>query len=423
MTKGYEPLNQTERDILETLSRLSKGLPLGDLDKGTIIVREEEGSLESYIKTKVVESRQRGKISSREAIWIIGSRGGGKTERLISLENQLLVEEFKEGYGKSAIASINLKDRPQAQIQEGLQSYIFTKILATSSSSSKDAITKFVQFQKDCFQIDQVQENFISTGFDILFSILNISVPGLSTIVSIAGTGLFSNIKSRYSLRRNAIKRHLESHSITDRVVVELIIRWIKYSVKPTESNWSVFYDYFQRLASEGSLFKILCQVLDKSGFSTLILLFDEVDRLTEGIGLTQAFERLWDTPKTDDPLCHKVNIIFVLAVSNPVDILRDETKYSGFSRRFMGTAIVPAQQFILNTPRVNEATNYNDDCSHAMGIIRSLIGRLTGVHMPKVSNEEELDLRKRLVRLSNENKLTWHELWAAVSKLYNPLS
>ena len=227
-------------------------------------------------------------------------------------------------------------------------------------------------------------------------------------------------VSGQVHLRDAALRGTLAKHGITDREASDLILHWVRYATDPTEGRWRNLHDAFQRLASRGALFTVLCHVLAACGYSTLVLLFDEVDRIMEGIKSTKGFERLWDKPHDGDPYFHKLNIVFVMAASNPVDELRDETRYSGFSRRFMGTPEVPAKEFRLPTPQVRPLAGQNDDFAHAVQTITGLIGTLTNVKPIEVSAEDELALRQTLLAPGNE--LTWHRLWAAVSALYNPL-
>jgi len=262
--------------------------------------------------------------------------------------------------------------------------------------------------------------NLVGLGLDLLFSAAPIPLPGASTFATIVGNDVISRGIRAYRLRDARLRGLLAERGIRERNAADLVLHWVRFATDPTEERWRTLYDTFQRLASRGALFTIVCHVLAACGYSTLVLLFDEVDRISEGIRSTQAFERLWDKPRDGDAYFHRLNIVFVMAASNPVEALRDDTTYSGFSRRFMGTPEVPTRNFRLPAPRVTPVSGQSDDFAHAAQVITGLIDTLTDVRPLSVSPGTELELRARLAK--EGDALTWHRLWAAVSDVYSPL-
>ena len=417
----YAPLNESEREVITILERLRKGLPLGSLDRNGTIIRRGTDSPESRVKALVAQARSLGAVSRRDAVWIVGPRGGGKTERLSSLNTQLLVEEGKE-LGKSAMVALDLKDTPRA-VEEGLQAEIFARLTGTRTSPF---LQKFGTTLADAAATrppaGKGRENVVGLGFDILFALSNVAVPGASTVAALLGNGLLDRVQQKLKVREGRLRKQLQARGVTDDAALELAVRWIRFAVQPTQQSWTALQHAAERRATAGSLFHLVCHLLQAAGYSTLVILVDEVDRIIEKFSATQSFERLWDLPKPADPYHHKLNVIFVLAVSTPVDQLRDESKYSGFSRRFMGTRESPAPTYALAGPRVTDQPGSNDDCTHAISTITGLIANLTNVAAALVTEKEQLKLRKRLMTLADKDQMTWHELWAAVSAAYNPL-
>jgi hypothetical protein len=200
---------------------------------------------------------------------------------------------------------------------------------------------------------------------------------------------------------------------------ITLLTLWIQYSYQPDQKKWKKLEDVFQGLADKEILFPILCFTLQATGYSTLILLFDEVDQLIGGANLTRALERLWDPPKESDLYNHKLTVFFILAGTRKTRDLKDEDTYAGFSRRFKGSETSPAKEYVLQLPSVTPDKNANDDYTHAMNKVKELLSGLTDAPDHVRSTEKELALRQKLAVRSENGELTWYELWAAVCREY----
>ncbi len=404
------PKSRRERDIVDILNRLEGGLPLGNLDAFGII-RQDPSNLLPLVKSLVNRSREEGCTSQRATVWVVAPRGGGKTETLGLLERELLVEDHMGNDRKSIAVSVDLKRFRQATTGPGLQAEIFMNATATSSSQFKQRIDELAAHLVEDTKSDAVRENMIALGLDVALSLVKVSAPGLSLL----GTGIFSYIWRSFRLRDGNIQKLLRARGVVSPDAVSLLIKWIRYSVQPSRENWQKLEEVFDPLAERDSLFPILCETLQATGYTTITLLIDEADHLVGARQLTQAFERLWDPPKESDTYQYQINIIFVLAGTHKIDLLDDEEHYGGFTRRFLGTRAVRSRQCRLRPPTVESTLNNFDDCGHAINKVRELIQRLVGFDAPTFSPEQELKLRERLIALADSEELSWHALWAAV--------
>lgn len=417
--KAIVPQNATEKNILEILGRLKSGEPLGSIDTFGVL-RPITHDAKRNIKNLVNISRKEGRTARREIIWITAQRGGGKTEALAAIEKELLVENYAEGFGKSIVVPVDLKQVSQSTTGSGLQAIIFEKATTTSSSPFKQKIDELTRYLTTGEQSQKARENLIGLGVDVALSLANVAAPGVSTGVTLLGTGAVGGLIRRWKLREKNIQKLLREKGIISPEAISLLTKWIRYSIQPDQEHWKELEQVFQPLADREILFPILCIALQASGYSTIVLLFDEVDQLLGGTTLTRAFERLWDPPKESDYYNHKLNIFFILAGTAKVDDLKNEELYAGFSRRFMGAKTAPITINELSPPSVHRELNINDDCAHAMSKVRELLGGLTEASTRNISPEEEIELRRDLAELSDKEQLTWYDLWAAVCRAYS---
>jgi hypothetical protein len=410
-------INEDESNIVEILKRLRSGEPLGALDKYGII-RNPESELLKYIKQTVIQSRKQGCACARDTIWMEAQRGGGKTEMMELLNRELLSETYIENHKKSIIVSIDLKETTEASTGPGLQAIIFKKAITTNSSQIKQQLEALVDYLTGrSQQSEKTYANLISLGIDIALTFAKTAVPGASLL----GTTLISDFRRRYHLRGRKIESLLRCEGIVSADAINLLKKWIKYSTKPNQKTWEEFEKAFQPLADREVLFPILCSYLQSTGYSTIVLLCDEVDRLVGSTSLTQAFERLWDPPKNISIHSHNMNIYFVLAGTKLVENLTNQSRYAGFVRRFLGTEALPANRFHLPSPIVKLDPDANDDLAHARDIVKSLCNKLTNAVISTVSRSKEGKIRRELYNKSEKYELTWHDLWAIICEVYDP--
>lgn len=412
------PRNKDEERILEVLNRLKSGEYLGRMDSFGVL-RPIAIEARKNINNLVSNSRQEGPRGNRVINWIVAPRGGGKTETLTAIENGLLVENYAEGSKKSIVVPVDLKQVSQTTTGSGLQAIIFEKATTTSSSPFKQRIDAFSQYMTGETPTQKIRENMIGLGVDVGLTLAEVSMPGVGTGISLLGVGVVDRVKRRLKLREKNIHKMLRSKGITSPDAITLLTRWIKYSYEPDQEKWQRLEAVFQRLADEEILFPILCFTLQATGYSTIVLLFDEVDQLVGGTNLTRALERLWDPPKESDLYNHKITIFFIMAGTARTDDLKNENTYAGFSRRFMGSKTVPVTTYTLNPPSVREDLNANDDCAHAISKVKELLGNFAGAPGRTISQAKELELRKSLAAQAQAGRLTWYDLWSAVCKEY----
>ena len=419
LAKPIIPRNQDEERILEVLNRLKSGEYLGRKDSFGVL-RPIANDARKNINNLVNISRQEGPMGNRVINWIVAPRGGGKTEALASLERGLLVENYSDGSKKSIVVPIDLKQVSQNTTASGLQAIIFEKATTTSSSPFKKQVDTYTQYMTGESPAQKIRENVIGLGVDIGLTLANISVPGVGTGISLLGTGVIDLVRRRIKLRKTKIHKMLRSKGITSPDAITLLTLWIQYSYQPDQDKWKKLEEVFQRLADQEILFPILCFTLQATGYSTLVLLFDEVDQLIGGTDLTRALERLWDPPKESDLYNHKITIFFIMAGTIKTNDLKNETTYAGFSRRFTGSQTTPVVTYVLQLPSVREELTANDDCAHAINKVKELLTTLTDAPNRVISETKERELRKKLAARAESGELTWYELWAAVCNEYS---
>lgn len=422
MTDGYPdaiaPQNERDRITLQVLDRLKSGEPLGGIDNFGVL-RPIPSSVKNPIRSLVNDSREKGCTSDRRIFWITAPRGGGKTEALASIERELFIETYKEEFGKSAVVSVDLKRVSQTATGSGLQAAIFENATSTKSSPFKENIDHLKERLTENAKTEKIRENLIGLGTDIILSLANVAAPGGGTVATFLGTNLTARLQRWWKFREANIHKLLKAKGIVSPDAINLLTRWFKYSFQPNQKNWRELEQVFQPLADKEVLFPILCVTLQATGYTTIVLSLDEVDQVLNGTDLTRTLERLWDPPRDSDFYNHRINIFFVMAGTEKIKDLKNETLYAGFARRFMGAKTVPITISELRPPSVQRALNTNDDFTHAMNKIKDLVESLPDGRIKQVSPEKELELRNSLADLRDVGKLTWYDLWAAVCNIY----
>jgi len=409
------PQNETQSDFHQILVRLSSGEYLGELDKYGIIKPVYSEAL-TQVNEAIRLSRAEGSISQRFTVWLSAPRGGGKTEALSAIEKEVVTERPIDHYKKSLVVPIDLMDlREIYPTFTELQLAVFWKSIMTASSHWKSNIDLIVQKLLSKTPAQQIHENLIGLGFDVAFTLVNLPVPGLSSGIS----WLFSQIHQSIKLSEANIRRILRQNDIFSEDTTSLLMKWIKYSVKPSNDTWNALSKTSERFAREGILFSIFCNLLELSGYSTIVFLVDEVDEARWDSALTHSFELFWNPSKEADIYKNRINMIFVFASTEiTIEKLNNNELHGGFPRRFLGPVTDQNRIVILRKPVVKENDDSNDDLAHALEKVRELARRLNRV---VVAPEAEIALRGKLAILSKDGLLTWHGLWAAVCKIYYP--
>ena len=409
---GQAPQTDDERNALLALSHLADGQPLEAADHYSAI--RPTSSIAQLLGRWVINSRDSGASSSNLARWLVAPRGGGKTETLRILQRKIGRQAARDNSAKSVVVPIDLK-LPAGSLAAGLQRQIFYSCMMTDSSflsSDIESATKRLLAQSD---LSSTTGTTVGLGLDLAVAFSGVPAPGLSLL----GTSVFRRLWRWLKFRRTSVEKIVQRAGVSSTDAIELFTSWIMFAVKPCEGTYRELEDVLNRSAERGDLFHSLCHGLEAAGYSTIILLVDEADELSEARGLTKAFERLWDRPPEGSKIGHRLDMAFIMAISGGVESLADEDEHGGFSRRFFGP-LAPGQRTLqLNPPQVSAEHGVLDDLGHAQRVIEDLLSRISFATSREPSSEEIDKAREILVEKSVSQSLTWHALWSATTSLY----
>lgn len=406
--------NATQEDALKILSNLRAGRSLGVSDKFGV-VKPIFISAQVHINHLVMLSRTEGCKSSVSSTWIVAPWGGGKTEALSAIEKDLISERHQNGLGKSLVIPLNLlEDLEDGSAASSLQQAIFWKATLTSTSGIKKEIDGLVDFLIARSPSEQIGRQVIGMGINIIFSMLNISIPGAKPGIN----WLVTEIIQRIKLSERSIRKVLKKQGITSEDAVHLCTVWVKYCLDPNKEKRLALESKVTSLSQKKHLlFAVFCQLLQLSGYTTLVFLIDEADEV-QWAGLTPAFQLLWESPDGAENIHDDLDKFFVFACTPKTkEDLGNESKFGGFTRRLIGPPTSPYPEFKLKTPVITSRKNSGDDFDYAVNSIKTLVQRL-GIEVVYKPSEEE-HLRNILLKESKQNNLTWHGLWAAVCDIY----
>ncbi|MDQ3917128.1 MAG: hypothetical protein M3348_01380 [Acidobacteriota bacterium] len=379
------------RTILESLRA---GSPING-DEGQQILSER---LNEAIRaaTRAVE-RARGLLPSRirEAYWITGKPGNGKTQSLNQLAYSL---PNLKGAGKYAYAILNFDKEPEARRPEGIVPSVVRHTLAAN-------VIKQVQEVRDVIlkgsAADETVKTSVGFGIDVVTGLAGMPSPALFATAGIKKA--FSALRGREWY----VKRQLRKKWSSNPQLLELLNSWIRYILSPTPDRENEFSTTLRRLTTTGILFDLFCFALEKAGYSALVLAFDEVNEAT-----LSSIKPLWDRPdRNGDRPYHELNMILVISSTDSVRAYAEADE--ALRRRFCAT---DDGLYLLNGPHFN--TSGEDDFDHVVKKVREL--RAAAPNLLKREDKQEMsDLR---AELSARNDVTWQVLWSRVISLMTDL-
>jgi hypothetical protein len=407
------PSSERERNLMAVLSLLKSGEPLRRLDRFNLR-RQLAIKARELIRNAVAETRVKGPVSDRLVIWLIATWGGGKTETLWQILEALDDKEVKAGEAKVALAYVNLKEGNTVRTAVGLESAIFNSCFLSGKSEVRQQIDRYVSTLKvKTVTSAQSAESLAGLGLDIVTSLFNVTVPGVGPVL---GRGIRTSW-TKFRLRESRLRELVQQRGITDDLATELLVRWWKYAVAPSQKKWEEFKTFYEGLADTQALFKTLCLLLKASGFATLVLAVDEAFLLLNNTRLTEAFEGL-RSHQVDGSA--DLNLYFLFAGTPMSEELKDEAKYGGFPRRFTIPGQAPVHYFYLKPPSVEEAGGAADDLHWALEFIRNISPDLPKGTLVPLTDQLEKELRKELSAesaktIADGKTLRWNRFWSVI--------
>ena len=368
---------------------LYTGLPINGKDGQELL---SEASNQAISAAAAAVDRMRGRVANGEqiAFWITGQPGNGKTQSLKQLIHQL---PSTPGAGKYALAAIDFDKEPDARTRYGLvpavvRQCVFAGTVIGGVQQVRDAATKGQA-------TDPTRVEAIAFGIDVVASLSS-----MPPVAFVASKGLQSFMRWVRRHRRH-IHRQLEKRWPSNPQLVEFLSLWTRYLLEPTPEIEKDFSAHLTQLARQNQLFDIFAYALQQSGYTTLVLVFDEVT--ADAV----ASLKILRDPQLNvaNALDQSLNLVYILAAREAV---LNETKADpALSRRFCDP---PNGSSSLVGPRIDTADS-KDDFRHVAEKVQELINEAN--HLRKPWTPVELGALRQ--RLSAQANVTWQVLWREV--------
>lgn len=369
------------------LEALRVGAPISG-EEGVRILNPGFANAISPAARAVVRARGLMPSRVREVYWITGRPGNGKTQSLHQFIYQL---PKLEGAGKYAFAALNFDREPEARRLEALVPALVRHSLAGG------LITEVHEVSQHILQgsaADETAKESISFGIDILSQLA-----GLPAISLFATAGL-KQLLGIIRAREWYIKKKLSKKWSANPQLLELLNGWVRYVLSPTPDREEEFTDILRRLNNTGNLFDLFCFALAQARYSTLVLVFDEVDA-----GSLTSLKPLWDVPDHYSGFYHELNLVFVISAKENVRERAEDDE--ALRRRFCSTIEGHHQ---LTGPRINALGN--DDFDHVVKKVEELLNDAHYLRRAGFNQQVLTELRREL---SEQAVISWQILWERV--------
>lgn len=386
--------NKEQENIISGLNRLFAGEPLRELSTLFIwkeAAREAIKNLQAHIKSDAKSDAG----GARSTTLLVSTFGGGKSQAIYTIQ-----ESFK-GYKKDlkiAVSDISLDTG--SNTARNFQIELFKKLTFLPTS---DLLTEINKISKKHYQNNpathKFAENTLSLGIDITAAIFNITSPG----VSILATGIFNWINRKVKFNRSKLKKIIEARGIKNPDSIEFLICWMKYCFGSKRKHWEIFNEKIETFANNNNLIPAVCNILNKLGYKSIILIIDESNVLLNSSSIRDALKGI---RATDAMYEHNLNMHFVFAGTEIIETLDDESKYGGFSRRFFDKYQGDICIDKLIQPEVNAT---NDDVTKVTEKLDLLSTKFIEKNWLSIDSISEQKIRDKLKISKN---LSWSRFW-----------
>lgn len=369
------------RSILESLKI---GKPIGGEAGSQILSSSYKRAIAPVIKS-ILQAQGNGLIGGRDVFWVYGKPGNGKTQTLKQL---VYVIPSRSAVAKFAYVVIDLDKKPEAQQSESL-----IPVIVRATLSSK-AINDVEKIQTKITEVTPTEEN-LSFAIDIISELAQVSA--LKLFLGFGIHRIFQFFRSREGYIKSVLKKQWGNSP----ELLRLLTAWLQYTLKPSLENSEKLDTLLKDLASHGVLFSTFKFALEKAGYSTLVIILDEVKNVT-----IHSLKTLWD-PEDDDENSTGLNLIFVLSAQE--EVIKEIRANEALERRFFRT---PNGIIQLSGPEIKE--HGEDDIEHAVFTIDKFLS-----DYPEYRSAET-NLENTINELRNEfldQDKTWQDLWQAVMR------
>lgn len=280
----------------------------------------------------------------RQTFWITGQPGNGKSQ---SLNHFIHLLPKLDSQKKYAVSYFDLGQRSDAKRHDGIALAIVRKLLLEGIGVPGLKERWIDAIQNKPFRGQGNVEN-LAFAADCL-CILTGTSPSAFTI---SVNRFYRALQTLLPCRRWRIKAKIAEKYCNNPEMVSLLNAWTDYFLNPSKYE-SDLVAVLSRLNDRGSLFNLFCSAMHDSGYTTLVLVFDEVtDDAVAG------FKKIWDLKADSNP----INIVFLLA--SPNDVWERIDANQSFQRRF---CVSPNLRVEIPAPDVTE-------CRQAVEKIESLL-------------------------------------------------
>ena len=385
--------------LTRVLNLLRQGRPVRGKHFG--LIRTSSDPSREQLFRRIVSATMTGPQDNSHSTWLKGNYGGGKTQALFHLEEQLSDRAF--GEFKVLACIVDLNHGPSATAP-GLHKALFESASALMSPNQKSIVSNFSEYIKSSkSDPSKGAENILALGLDLATTVLTFHVPG----AGIAAKGGLSWVKRKWASRRSSIKRHIEAKHIDDPRAIELLIRWLQYTLSPDEARWRSLDDYIQSLADKRGLFPALMRILRATGYATVIIMVDQAEKLVGNVSLTDEFARIHSSESNAG-----LNLFFVFA--GTTDVARITTgDHGGFVRRFMDPTQSSTVDVALDRPTID--VSLGNDIDRVKGMFQDLRKQYLGAPIPNLDADGVARARSYLQDLATRGEVTWPMFWRPV--------
>lgn len=322
----------------------------------------------------------------RKVYWIQGLPGNGKTQLLTQCMNAIPQLGCA---GKYSCLFLKFDEMGSARDRKIL---IQTIIMNSFINNNLEEVNKVCsKILKD--GINKNIENDIAFGVDVISGLAQIPSASLFAVSGI------KRIRNWFVRREKYIIGKLRRW-FKDPNILELLHAWIKYILKPTSLHGEDLQKTLDRLSSQVDLFKLFCYLLQKANYSTIILIFDEMD-----IVALKTLKTLWDPPIDESKkYYHNMNIIMLLSSQN--EVWENAMQDKQLRRRFCKNNSIE-----LTGPHIS--IDDRQDFDHIVNYVDSLLNCAPQLRLKTVM-DANVDLEDYYNDLADSNP-SWQDIWEGV--------
>jgi hypothetical protein len=378
-----------EDEALEVLLSLRAGQALTP-DKASKVLSVSADEAIRAATNGVRRSRYRA-VGETQVYWLTGSPGSGKTQALTQFVAQL---PNLGGTDKFAFASVQLDQELQATTSGDLAHAIVSHTLAGHRLGGVEDV---VSMTTKATNVDSETAEYVAFGIDVIGSLLQLPPTSL-----IAKSGV-RRIISWAKRTRPYIRSKLRQKYGNKPQALELLTLWVEYIHKPNSERRASFERFLRSFSTGSELFGMFRDLLQSAGYSTLVVVLDEVT-----VSTLRGIKAIWDRPVTEKgSLASRLNLVFLLATTN--DIYEHAERDQVFCRRLCDT---DDGRFNLDGAIVKDDKDANDDFAHAVQAVDSL---LKGPAEFLRRKNGEKGLNRARADLASNSPMMWQTLWKKV--------